>query len=230
MAFTGIYALLGFKLSSYFKPQRYIHSSIATGAIIPSIDILLLPLFLLLDIEGSTSSWSHSVFTISILTLSLFALSEYKKNSIYRQVGKGLAIGMLLHVVLDLILSSENVYIFWPLPINRFSTMISTLSNMNIIFYLIDFFFIRLLASFMLNSILITNIGHRWIAIALSYLMSLQLYFILLFILLFFAGASHGSINNIFLFASSLQLIFIVSCVSLLSINFERLYKKEKQL
>ena len=228
MAFTGIYALLGFKLSSYFKPQRHIHSSIATGAIIPSIDILLLPLFLLLGIEGSTSSWSHSVFTISIVALGLFALSEYKKKSTYRQIGKGLTIGMLLHVVLDLILSSENIYIFWPLPINRFSTIISTFSNMSIFFYLIDFFFIRLLASFMLNSILITNIGHRWIAVALSYLMSLQLYFIGLFLILFFAGASSLMMNSIFLFASSIQLIFIVSCVSLLSINFERLYKKEK--
>ena len=229
MAFTGIYALLGFKLSSYFSSQRYIHSSIAAGSIVPSFDVILLPLFLLLGVEGSTSSWSHSVFTIALVALSFFALSEYKKNYIYRQIGKGVSIGMLLHVVLDCLLSAESVYIFWPLPMSRFNTIVSIFSDMNIIFYLLEFFFIRLLASFMLDSVIRTNVGHKWISVALAHLMSLQVYLIALFALLFLAGASKGLLGGLFAFIGTFQLVFIVSCISLLSINFDRLYKKEKQ-
>jgi len=229
MAFTGFYALIGFKLSSYFNSQRYIYSSIAIGSIIPSIDIIFSPIFSLLGISGSTSSWSHSVFTIAIVALSLLALSEYKKNNIYKHVSKGLAIGMTLHLILDCILSSESIYILWPLPVNRVNSLFSLAGDLSFASYILDFFFIRMLAAFMLNSLMETNVGHRWISVALTYLMSLQVYLCIFFTFLLVLGASDSMMSAIFSLTSTLQLIFIVSCISLLSINFERLYNKEKQ-
>ena len=81
----------------------------------------------------------------------------------------------------------------------------------------------------MIDSVLRTNVGHRWIAVALARLMTLQVYLIALFALLFLAGASKGLLGGLFAFIGTFQLVFIVSCISLLSINFDRLYKKEKQ-
>ncbi|MHA1867173.1 MAG: metal-dependent hydrolase [Candidatus Heimdallarchaeaceae archaeon] len=120
----GVHLLSGLVLASLGKKKDF-KVSVTFGAIIPDIDIFIAALAYLFIGEKAVilhRSFTHSMFSISILSLLIYILGLTVKKYFpdkkiskmdFRSISIGISIGMLTHVILDLFYLVK-VAIFWP--------------------------------------------------------------------------------------------------------------------
>lgn len=121
MAPTGFHGLLGLILASLFeKKHQYIRIGLVIGSVIPDLDILGSVLIFLLTANTELTIAFHRSVTHSLVLITLILVVGYlanlkfvSANTIYFPFTKGLAIGMVLHVILDLFYF-DGVTLFWP--------------------------------------------------------------------------------------------------------------------
>ena len=126
MAQAGLHAALGYQLRRIIPSERRLFPSVIFGAILPDLDIVIVAIgSLFYPISHSEKlfhrSFSHSFFTIIIIYLLFAIIAELIKKPIYKSIGKGLALGMLSHIVLDTFFWFRNIQFLWPLPIEPFN-------------------------------------------------------------------------------------------------------------
>lgn len=122
MAQSGIHAFSGIVLSKYFKQQKWLAPSIIIGSMLPDIDIFLSALAFILGTPVQTAelifhrTFTHSIFTLITIYLTFLCIAEIKSNENFKIIGRGVCIGILLHIILDLLFWFKSVHLFWPLP------------------------------------------------------------------------------------------------------------------
>ena len=126
MAQAGLHAALGYQLRRIIPSERRLFPSIIFGSILPDLDIVVVAIgSLFYPISHSEKlfhrSFSHSFFTLIAVFLLFSILSEWKKRPVYKSIGKGLALGMLSHIILDTFLWFQKIQFLWPLPFEPFS-------------------------------------------------------------------------------------------------------------
>ena len=124
MAQSGIHAFSGIVLSKSFKHEKWLAPSIIFGSIFPDIDIVFAALGYLfgLNIELAESifhrTFTHSIFSAIIIYIVFLSISEITSNKKFRIIGKGLFIGIIAHIILDILLWFKGVHVLWPLPLD----------------------------------------------------------------------------------------------------------------
>ena len=129
MAQTVFHAYIGYNLKKILPKERFYTPSIIFGALLPDIDklfVIIGSLYFPLSISKKLfhSTFSHSFFTLLIIYLISAFIAEWKKKPILKNVSKGLALGMLSHIIIDTLLSFNHIHLLWPLPFNSFNLWI----------------------------------------------------------------------------------------------------------
>ena len=206
--YTSINALIGLQIKSVVPNKKLLSTSIIMGMILPDLDLILdylLSLFLkfnFLNESYISNSIFHSLFMIPFLSLLILIYLEYKnKNNIAIVIG--LSIGMLIHIIFDII-TFQSVGIFFPLFDIKSNFNLSNYFNIQIsnffskVLYAFEFFFFRLYTWMIMNLIIDKKNDYFKIIKKLSVWMKLQLYIFLLFLLLIYFGANDSIFSNLF--------------------------------
>ncbi|MBC8214610.1 MAG: metal-dependent hydrolase [Candidatus Marinimicrobia bacterium] len=222
MAQVGVHAILGLYFKKVIPNKRWLFTSFLIGAIAPDIDyILVFITHWFLSFETALSIFhrtvTHSFFTVILVYLIFAILSEFKKNENLKIIGRGIAAGMIFHILIDLVLWFQGVALLWPLPIHfNLWTFYQPQIWMEQFLMALEFLFFRVYGWILIQMVVSSSCSEcAWIVKPLNFWMKLELALFMIFVLLV-----SFSINNyfeIFLFAYAPSLI-----IALFSTYFTR--------
>ena len=194
MAQAGIHGLIALQSRRLIPYEKGLYPSIIIGSFIPDIDIILVAIFSsVYTIEESTSifhrTFSHSFFSLIIVYLFFMIMSEVKKDIQLKIIGKGIAIGILLHIILDTFLWFHGVHFLWPLPFDKFNLWksIQIPTTLRQFILSLEFLFFRIYAWFLVKQYLSNPIHNGWFISFLTKWMKIEfILFILFLVFLYF--------------------------------------------
>ena len=170
MAQAGLHVALGYQFQRIIPYERRLFPAIIFGAILPDLDILVVAIGSLFNpISHSEElfhrSFTHSFFTLITMYLLFAILAEWKKRPVFKSIGKGLALGMLSHIILDTFLWFRAIQFLWPLPLEPFNlwSLWETPDWIHRSMLVLEFFFFRWYAWFLINKHLRMPNRHSWI-------------------------------------------------------------------
>jgi len=159
MALSGIHAYISIVLKNKLPYKKWFFSSFLFGSILPDIDYLFSNLHLLITVPDFLSilnkTFAHSIISAILIYLLLLIAYEWNKKNKYLNVANGLLLGMLLHITIDLLIWNNTIDLFWPLPIDSIRLLnIDFFEKFYIPIIVLELLFLRIFASFAINSIL----------------------------------------------------------------------------
>ena len=118
MAQAGLHAAVGYQMRRIIPYEKRLFPALIFGSMLPDLDIIVVAIgslfYPLIHAEAMFHrTFSHSFFTIIFIFLLFAILSELKKKPFLKSIGKGIAIGMLSHLLMDTLL--------WFRQINRWA-------------------------------------------------------------------------------------------------------------
>ena len=170
MAQVGLHAALGYSLRHIIPHKKRFLPAVVFGAILPDLDVIVVALASLFYPISQAEhlfhrSFSHSFFTIILMYLVFSFISEWKKRPVYKSIGKGLTLGMLSHIILDTFFWFRNIQFLWPLPLEPFNlwNFWTPPHSIHNIMLVLEFFFFRWYAWFLITKHLSTPGRLSWI-------------------------------------------------------------------
>jgi membrane-bound metal-dependent hydrolase YbcI (DUF457 family) len=118
MAQAGIHGIVGLAIKKWLPNSAGLMLGIVLGNLLPDADNLAVAVATVakLPTEGLHRTFTHSLFTC-LLVMAVFWLVARITGKVYWQVlGLGLAAGILMHILLDLLIWFNGVAILWPVP------------------------------------------------------------------------------------------------------------------
>ena len=126
MAQAGLHAAIGYSMRHIIPYEKGFLPAVIFGAILPDLDILIVAIasifYPILQAEYLFHrTFSHSFFTLIIIYLVFSIIAEWKGETIFKTIGKGLTLGILSHIILDTFLWFREIQFLWPLPLEPFN-------------------------------------------------------------------------------------------------------------
>ena len=211
MAQSGIHAVIGYSFRYYIPNRKYFLPSVIIGAILPDLDLLIVGIkTIFLNTSFNTSIPDryilHSFFSIIIIYLLFLILSEIKNSSFYKIIGKGIALGMLSHIIIDTFFWFQEIQFLWPLPFKPF--MLWKLFNIPNWVYntilILEFICFYFYAWFLISKHIENPNKYSWIIKYLGYWKFLQGLLSIFFIFLLYLKSSIFIIFFIFAYIPSI--------------------------
>ena len=202
MPYTVIYFLIPSLLNKSIKSEIQ-KNSVIIGALTP-----LLMHDLLYD------SLSHSIFLPAMIFLLFEVLSIISSRDSISSIGKGLAIGLSIHLFIDLFLYSKDINFLWPIldiPQSSLTVITKHYIEMNLLLLSLEFIGFRYILWSMLESSISSKSEEYYIIFFINFFYKLSLY---LFILIFLIGLLLTNPTNIFI--ELIRYSYIFSVVALL--------------
>jgi membrane-bound metal-dependent hydrolase YbcI (DUF457 family) len=195
MAQAGIHALIGLQSKRLIPYEKGLYPSVIIGSLLPDLDIIVVALSsIFYSIEKSTEifhrTFSHSFFSLTILYLLFMIWSEVKKSSRLKTIGKGISIGILIHIIVDIFLWFHGVQFLWPLPINEFNLWKSIQIPVVIknLILSIEFLFFRIYAWFLIKQYLSNPVDNGWFINFLTKWMKIESILFIVFLIFTYFG------------------------------------------
>jgi membrane-bound metal-dependent hydrolase YbcI (DUF457 family) len=118
MAQAGIHSMVGMAVRKWTPARKWLMLGIVLGNLFPDADNLAVAIATLTgaSTEGLHRTFTHSLFTVGAILLVFYGLAWVSKHSEWGNLGLGLGIGVLMHILLDLLIWFNGVEILWPLP------------------------------------------------------------------------------------------------------------------
>lgn len=118
MAQAGIHSLIGVATRKWSPAREWLMLGVVLGNLFPDADNLAVAVATVIgqSTEGLHRTFTHSLFTVLFIILIFQAVAAVVKQSRWGNMGLGLGIGILMHVLLDLLIWFDGVAILWPLP------------------------------------------------------------------------------------------------------------------
>jgi membrane-bound metal-dependent hydrolase YbcI (DUF457 family) len=118
MAQVGIHSIIGMAVRKWAPKAEWVMLGIVLGNLIPDTDNLAVAIATVakLPTEGLHRTFTHSLFTILAILALFYIISVLTKKLHWNNLGIGLGIGVLMHILLDLLLWFNGVAILWPIP------------------------------------------------------------------------------------------------------------------
>ncbi len=119
MAQAGIHALLGLAVRKWTPARTWLMLGILLGNLLPDTDNLAVAVAVVakLPTEGLHRTFTHSLFTVIVVIAVFYLVQLIAKRPQWGNLGLGLGIGILMHILLDLLIWFKGVAILWPLPL-----------------------------------------------------------------------------------------------------------------
>ena len=114
---AGIHAMVGMATRKWTGAREWMLLGAVLGSVTPDLDNLAVAVATLskLPTDGLHRTATHSVFFVALVVAVFYVVGTMKKEDRWRNLGYGLGLGILLHVLVDLVLWFNGVYMFWPL-------------------------------------------------------------------------------------------------------------------
>ncbi len=118
MAQAGMHGLAGMAIRKWTPNQEWLMLGIVLGNMFPDSDNLAIAFATVagLPTHGLHRTFTHSIFTIVAIVGTSYIISWAIKQSRWRNLGVGLGIGVLMHILLDLLIWFNGVEVLWPIP------------------------------------------------------------------------------------------------------------------
>jgi membrane-bound metal-dependent hydrolase YbcI (DUF457 family) len=193
MAQAGLHAAIGNQMRQIIPYEKRLFPALIFGSMLPDIDIIVVaiasifyPLNQAEEIFHRT--FSHSFFTLIFVFLLFSILSEIKKRPVLKSIGKGIALGMLTHLLVDTLIWFRQIDLLWPLPLEPINLW--RLFNIpQLVFQILlalEFFCFRWYAWFLISQHIQTPGNQIWFVKYLNKWKKWEDYLFLLFIILVF--------------------------------------------
>jgi membrane-bound metal-dependent hydrolase YbcI (DUF457 family) len=118
VAQAGLHAILGIAVTRPLGDTSWCRAGILIGSMAPDLDILIVAIATLAGVgEAETTfhrTFSHSLLAVLLTAVVFWAFSKLLRRPCWAQLGVGLAIGMAMHIGLDLLLWFRPVWLTWP--------------------------------------------------------------------------------------------------------------------
>ncbi len=118
MAQAGIHSLIGIAVRKWTPARNWLMLGIILGSLLPDADNLAVAVATLLKLptDGLHRTFTHSLFMVLAVVIIFSVISKLVKQPRWSNLGVGLGVGILMHILLDLILWFNGVAILWPIP------------------------------------------------------------------------------------------------------------------
>lgn len=114
---NGLHAMTGIAVRQWTPHREWLFLGIVLGNMFPDLDNLAVAYATLTkaDSHGLHRTFTHSIFTVIAIIALFYLIAGFTKNQKWNNLGLGLGIGILMHILLDLILWFNGVEILWPI-------------------------------------------------------------------------------------------------------------------
>jgi membrane-bound metal-dependent hydrolase YbcI (DUF457 family) len=115
---NGVHAIVGTVAGKWMPKKEWLVLGVVIGNMFPDLDNLAVAYATLTkaDPRGLHRTFTHSIFTIIAVILLFTLIAALTKNQKWNNFGIGFGIGILMHILLDLILWFNGVELLWPIP------------------------------------------------------------------------------------------------------------------
>jgi membrane-bound metal-dependent hydrolase YbcI (DUF457 family) len=118
MAQAGLHALVGAAVRKVAPRREWVMTGILLGSLFPDLDnyAVAFATLLKMDTHGLHRTFTHSLFTCLAALVVFLIISAVTRKRSWAWLGAGFAIGIGLHILLDLVLWFNGVAVLWPIP------------------------------------------------------------------------------------------------------------------
>jgi membrane-bound metal-dependent hydrolase YbcI (DUF457 family) len=115
---AGIHALVGTAVRKWVPKTQWLMLGLLLGNVFPDMDNVAVAVATLLKqpTEGLHRTFTHSIFTIFLIVMTFWVIGQIKKQPRWTNFGLGFGVGILMHILLDLVIWFNGVAIIWPIP------------------------------------------------------------------------------------------------------------------
>jgi membrane-bound metal-dependent hydrolase YbcI (DUF457 family) len=114
---AGIHAMVGTVARKWMPQKEWLLLGIVLGNLFPDLDNFAVAYATLTrsDSHGLHRTFTHSIFTVLAVVVLFGIIAALTQNRKWNNFGMGFGIGILMHVLLDLVLWFNGVELFWPI-------------------------------------------------------------------------------------------------------------------
>lgn len=118
MAQAGIHSIVGVAVRKWTPTREWLVLGIVLGNLLPDADNLAVAAATVTgaSTEGLHRTFTHSLFTVAVIIIIFQLAAALTKRPRWGNLGLGLGVGVLMHILLDLVIWFNGVQILWPLP------------------------------------------------------------------------------------------------------------------
>lgn len=118
MAQAGIHSLVGVTIRRWTPARQWLLLGVVLGNLLPDADNLAVAVATVTGgfTEGLHRTFTHSLFFVVGLVIVFQMVARVAKRPHWGNLGLGLGIGVLMHILLDLLIWFNGVAVLWPLP------------------------------------------------------------------------------------------------------------------
>lgn len=114
---NGVHAIAGIAARKWMPQKEWLLLGVVLGNMFPDLDNLAVAYATLTgaDSHGLHRTFTHSVFTVIAVIVVFYLIAAFTRNQNWNNFGPGLGIGILMHILLDLVLWFNGVELLWPI-------------------------------------------------------------------------------------------------------------------
>ena len=118
MAQAGIHSMVGMAVRKWTPARKWLMLGIVLGNLFPDADNIAVAVATVMgrSTEGLHRTFTHSLFFVAAIVVIFYGVAWASKRSEWGNLGLGLGIGVLMHILLDLLVWFNGLEILWPLP------------------------------------------------------------------------------------------------------------------
>ena len=115
---NGVHAIVGTVARKWMPQREWLALGVVLGNMFPDLDNLVVAyatLAKLPDPESYHRTFTHSLFMIAVMLVLFYGIAAVTRNEKWKNFGNGFGIGILMHILLDLVLWFNGVELLWPI-------------------------------------------------------------------------------------------------------------------
>ena len=115
---NGIHAIVGVVSRRWMPKREWLLLGVVLGNIFPDLDnfvVAYATLVKLPDPEHYHRTFTHSIFTVIAVTILFYVIGAMTRKDRWRNFGLGFGLGILMHILVDLVMWFNGVELFWPI-------------------------------------------------------------------------------------------------------------------
>ncbi len=114
---AGVHAIVGIVARKWMPQKEWLLLGVVLGNMFPDLDNLAVAYATLtgVDSHGLHRTFTHSIFTILAVIILFTLIAALTNNQKWNNFGIGSGIGILMHILFDLIVWFNGVELLWPI-------------------------------------------------------------------------------------------------------------------
>lgn len=114
---AGLHGLTGMAVRKFTGKREWMLLGVILGTMLPDMDNVAVAAATLAraDTHGLHRTFTHSVFFVALIVAVFYFIGMLRRQPRWTNLGIGLGIGVMMHILLDLVGWFNGVYVLWPI-------------------------------------------------------------------------------------------------------------------